>query len=61
MSCQRREITEGVGVVAAAMQRNAIAIVNIARVIATAHITLVIAVWRATKQNPPREVLENHR
>jgi hypothetical protein len=48
-------------VVAAAMQRNATAIVNIARVIATAHITFVIAVWRAKKQNPPREVLGNHR
>jgi hypothetical protein len=31
------------------MQRNAIAIVNIARVIATAHITFVIAVWESKK------------
>jgi hypothetical protein len=37
------------------------AIVNITRVIATAHITFVIAVWRAKKQNPPREVLGNYR
>jgi uncharacterized membrane protein YadS len=48
-------------VVAAAMQRNATAIVNIARVIAIAHITFVIAVWRAKKQNPPRKLLGNHR
>ena len=37
---------------AAELQRKATAIVNIQRVIAPVHVTFVVAVWRAKRQNP---------